>query len=104
MASTKEKRLAQKYNILKHRYGLSKDEVNKLNEVTDCFICQLKFDVKLLDEKEPKWTIPHVDHNHETGKVRGVLCAKCNFFLGIIENKIESGELSRIFEWINQTS
>jgi len=29
----------------------------------------------------------HVDHNHITGKIRGLLCTRCNTKLGIIEDE-----------------
>lgn len=29
----------------------------------------------------------HIDHSHKTGKVRGLLCKKCNLALGFIENE-----------------
>ena len=55
------------------RYGLSRQEYTLLLERQKgrCAICRGVF------EKEP-----HIDHNHNTNKVRGLLCGHCNAILG----------------------
>lgn len=41
-----------------------------------------------------------VDHSHESGKVRGLLCTRCNIFLGFIENR---GDLiDRAFDYLKK--
>lgn len=58
------------------RYGLTEDEYIKLfsEQNNSCAICK---------SEEPSnsrgW---HVDHNHTTGVVRGILCHHCNLLLG----------------------
>jgi hypothetical protein len=42
-----------------------------------CAICSLIFEKSHLKPVE--------DHDHNTGKVRGILCQKCNMDLGFIE-------------------
>lgn len=43
----------------------------------------------------------HVDHNHETNKVRGLLCHQCNWYLGTIDN--DPTIIDRIKSYRDQT-
>jgi Recombination endonuclease VII len=32
------------------------------------------------------WEEGHIDHDHETGKFRGVICRRCNQVLGMVKD------------------
>lgn len=77
----REERLAprrgrcQKASNLKHLYGLSVEEYNEMKENQNhrCAICQKKTDLC-------------VDHCHNKGHVRALLCRKCNTGLGCFDD------------------
>jgi hypothetical protein len=62
------------------RHGLTRDELDALYKASNglCDICG----------REPaRWL--NVDHDHETGKVRGLLCLACNTGLGNFQDSVE---------------
>jgi len=42
----------------------------------------------------------HVDHDHITGKVRGLLCHKCNVALGMVQDSVE--HLNELIEYLEK--
>ena len=66
---------------LKQRYGKSLDEYHTIiaNQNFACPICGVEIS-ETLGYKEKRPVV--VDHNHETGDVRGILCSMCNMMLG----------------------
>ncbi|MBA7567374.1 hypothetical protein ES708_09085 [subsurface metagenome] len=72
----------QKKSDLKRHYGLSYKDWLRIWEDQDgkCAICRRNFS---------KPSDAFVDHNHETGKVRGLLCRKCNFGIGFFDDNLK---------------
>jgi len=66
-------------NILRWKYG-STEEYNEICERQNgkCLICDQVSDKKL-----------HMDHCHETKKIRGLICNNCNIGLGFFRDNID---------------
>lgn len=59
---------------LKAAYGITTDEVDTISAHQGCRCASCRELVEL-----------HVDHNHVTGDVRGLLCGPCNRALGLLK-------------------
>lgn len=74
-----KKRYTNSY--IKHMYGITVEEYNSMVESQNnlCKICY----------KEDKKRLC-IDHCHKTNKIRGLLCRKCNFVLGLMDDNIDN--------------
>ena len=70
----------RRWNQIKKKYGLSKEGFFEILSAQDhaCPICK----------SEVSEAKSHVDHCHSTGKVRGILCSRCNQAIGLFKEDI----------------
>ena len=75
----------------KRNYALTKDQFNDLVEAQqNCCPCCLR--------EQWEFGIFHVDHNHITGEVRGLLCSQCNTALGMVKDNPDI--LKRLIQYL----
>jgi hypothetical protein len=70
--------MAARIRRLKWKHGISKDEATRLAAKTECEVCGAK-EVDLGERL-------HVDHCHKTGRIRGVLCRRCNYAAAVFDD------------------
>ncbi len=70
---------------MRKKYGITLSEYDAIVQAQAglCPICR-----RVLSDTDPRGFRPHVDHCHETGKTRGVLCGRCNRGLGTFKDSI----------------
>lgn len=70
------------------KYGLDNESYNAMyqRQGGKCAICEIKLDLL------------HIDHNHETKVVRGLLCNPCNNALGLFRDDI--GILQKAIDYL----
>lgn len=75
---------------LHEKYGLTQADVDAMlaSQGGGCAICGLA--EKKADSRSGKTVEICVDHNHETGKVRGLLCDQCNRGIGLLGDSVET--------------
>jgi len=77
-----EYRTRRKSYQIQRKYGLTENDILSMIKGQDnkCEICDKEF-------KSRRTTF--IDHNHTTGKVRGLLCPKCNNLLSACYDNID---------------
>jgi len=58
------------------RHGITMDQFHAMFEAQGecCKICRLVM------------ARPHIDHDHKTGRIRGLLCYQCNVAIGLLKD------------------
>ena len=74
---------------MKKRFGITGGDYDNIlrSQNGQCAICEITAGPQA-------WDFLHIDHNHLTGEVRGLLCPTCNTTIGQIENAILEGRLT----------
>lgn len=75
-------------------YGISLEQYNEMLEAQDgrCAVCAEPPSIQRL----------HVDHDHRTGRVRGLLCMPCNRAIGNLKDDPE--RVKRLLEYLVKES
>ena len=78
-------------------YGISPEDVIEMEEQQGnrCAICGKAF-------KKGAHYNKNIDHSHTTGKVRGLLCNKCNMMIGLGDDSVSI--LQRAINYLNKHS
>jgi Recombination endonuclease VII len=89
--SRREYYLGRNYRMAHQDY---EDMLQRQNGV--CLICG-----RADTQKDPVATVKLlvVDHDHKTGKVRGLLCSKCNLAVGLLDDDVERAQ--GLVEYLN---
>ena len=69
---------------LRSTYKLSRKQFDMMVHVQNnqCAICGFRF------IHDNRMTKPHIDHCHESGKIRGLLCSSCNKGIGQFKDNV----------------
>ena len=96
-------RHANQASFMRHKsarnYGITGEQFNEMLEGQNgvCAICERPETTTRMGKLRPLC----IDHNHKTGKIRGLLCSNCNQALGKFKDNPET--LMRAAKYLNGT-
>ena len=70
-----------------YKYGIGTEEYNRMYAKQNN-VCKMCKERRPQTMKNGKLRDLHIDHNHVTGRIRGLLCTYCNNSLGMLEESI----------------
>jgi len=84
-----QKNIARERGKKYARYGITKENFNQISRAQGdkCAICGVK----------PKNRALCIDHDHQTGEMRGLLCSKCNSGLGYFQDNVSFLDKAAIY-------
>ncbi len=82
--TAEEKRVINRRNSLSTNFGISTEDFDEMLKMQGgkCPICGT-------EDAGGRWGQFHVDHDHDTGRIRGLLCSHCNTSLGLFNDNVE---------------
>lgn len=87
--------IKKKNSMLKRKYGITIEQFDLMlaGQGGNCAICRMP----------PTAGKPlHVDHCHSTGRVRGLLCHQCNWYLGKVDS--DPGLIGRMQQYLESSN
>ena len=94
--SAEEKKFRKRYGRIKTEYNLTHEEYEAMHDAQGgvCAICGKE---ETATDRNGKVRHLAIDHDHATGKVRGLLCNACNSGLGWFHDSISSLAAAAIY-------
>ena len=92
-----ENKTKRRETDLKRKYNITLDDYHTMwiEQEGKCWTCSVKAEDAINK-------ILYVDHNHLTGKVRGLLCSRCNTAIGLLQESQEI--IQKVSKYLHEKS
>ena|SRR5437867_2203783 len=94
-SNNKLRRLNDHY---KRKFGITIDDYQRMLDAQGgvCKICGRSS----AENDKLTWGRLVIDHDHKTGRIRGILCKRCNYAIGLMEDSVDI--LKKAGEYLNE--